>query len=656
MQLPDIVTLGDYLAVVPVKKLILEDCGLGDEAVRVILAGLLAAKTPEQAKHNRKLAKKCHSAPKSKQEQLGVVEKLSLKNNPKITPEGWRHISFFINMSRSLKAIDLSGIPLPQPSPTAGSPTDTKTTPHSAWDIPTLLQKSIAERLAGQTLEELVMGECSLDTTMIEMIVEAVVRCRIRRLGLAHNNMTPQGLQHVIRYVQQYECEGLDLGGNDLREHLHMLADVLDAHRPLYALSLADCKLTPASIRPLLPALVRLPNFRFIDLSHNRDLFSAPQNALGLLRQYLPQMPIIKRVHLMDVAMTSEHAIALAEILPEIKTLAHLNILENHLISGLASAKDEASQEEACALYASLMVAVRVSTSIVCIDFDVPTEDSSEIIKALAKQVVAYSLRNMERLPITEGSETAVADLADPHGGEKRVMVPDVLLHLVGHVDDVPENHDHDEPAPDDDYIVGGTGVVKALGICLNRARDQRRSSRDMTPATRTDGSGTITPTRRVLEQEQELNKGKAKEMSKNLLGSARKIRARLQPALVREARAAPSSMAYKRLQYLDSTLDRMIQRFENEYPETRLATSTPFGEPLPSHQAASTEPEAIPPENSLSPTVSANDMDAEEDTSTTALKSALARSPSSHSLSQASRQAAEEGRMHRFGQRMRRE
>ncbi|KAL8730393.1 MAG: hypothetical protein Q9181_004677 [Wetmoreana brouardii] len=650
MQLPDIVTLSDYLAVVPVKKLILEDCGLGDEAVRVILAGLLAAKTPEQAKHNKKLAKKQNQESKVKREKLGVVEKLSLKGNPKIGPEGWRHISFFINMSRSLKAIDLSGIPL-QSSSTPGSPTDTKATSQSAWDIPTLLQKSIAERCAGPDLEELVMGECGLDTNMVGMIVEAVIRSKVRRLGLAHNDLRREGLQHIIRYLLQNFCEGLDLGGNNLREHLYMLADALNSDHRLYALSLADCKLSPASLGTLLPALVRLPNFRFIDLSHNRDLFSTRPNALGLLRKYLPQMPIIKRIHLMDVAMTSEHAISLAEILPEIHTLAHVNILENHLISGLASAKDEAGQEEACALYASLMAAVRVSKTIVCVEIDVPTADSSEVVRALAKQVVAYSLRNMERLPFSEGSDTAIAALADPHGGEKHVTVPDVLLHLVGHMEGVPENHDNDEPAPDDDYIVGGTGVVKALGICLNRAGDQRRSSRDMSPA---PDSGSMTPTGRQVLQESEVSKGKAKEMSKNLLGSARKIRARLQPALVREAQAGGSSnMAYKRLQYLDATLERMIQRFENEYPETRLST-TPFGETTKSADTSATDA-AIAPEDSLSPTTS-HTLDAadEYESSTTALKPALARNPSEHSL--ATRQAAEEGRMHRFGQRVRRE
>ena len=537
MQLPDIVTLGDYLAVVPVKKLILEDCGLGDEAVRVILAGLLAAKTPEQAKHNKKLSKKAIEDIKyGKAEKLGVVEKLSLKNNPKIGKEGWRHICLFLYMSRTLKAVDLSGIPLPQPSTGAeGS--------QAAVDIPTLLEKAIAGRLGGSSLEELVMGECRITLETVEKIVGSVMQCGVTRLGLASNDINVDGLHHILRYLKSGKCEGLDLGGNDLSEHLHLLADALDDKNPLYALSLADCKLTAASLSPLFPALVKLPNFRFIDLSHNRDLFTTEPSAISILQKYLPRMPILKRVHMLDVAMTPDHAIALAEILPESKTLAHLNILENHLLSPLASAKDEASQEEACALYASLMAAVRVSETIICIDIDVPTPESNEVVKALAKQVVAYSLRNLERLPLNENTESAVATVTDTRGDEKPVTVPDVLLHIVGHAEgSAGDLNMDDEPAPDDDYIVGGTGVVKALGVCLNRSRDARRRSRDASPSP--FESGTATP-KRVL-QDSEVRKGKAKEMSKNLLGSARKIRTRLQPALVNEARAG-DSMSYSK-------------------------------------------------------------------------------------------------------------
>ena len=534
MQPSDVTTLGDYLAVVPVKKLVLENCGLNDEAVRVILAGLLAAKTPSQAKHNKSIAKKKDGHSKSEAEQLGVVEKLSLKNNPKIGKNGWRYIGLFIYMSRSLKAIDLSMIPFPQSTSTTAN-IGSLIRPHNAakspTDVPTIFQKALATRLAGPQLEELVMAECGLDTGNIQRIVDGVIQCGSTRLGLASNEITLDGLESVARFVRKGKCEGLDLGGNDLSKGLHILTEALDEENMLYALSLADCNLSPPSLMTLFPALVRLPNFRFIDLSHNRNLFLTQPNALGLLRKYLPLLPMLKRVHLADVALSPDHAIALAEVLPESSGLAHLNILENPLISALAEAKDEASQEEACALYASLMAAVRVSDSIICIDVDVPSQDSSEVVKALAKQVAAYSLRNMEHNAVAETYSSAAASVADHNGGEKLFDVPEILLHLVGHVDGFPEDHDDDEPAPDDDYIVGGTGVVKALGVCLgNRAVDYRRPSRDGT----TGESGTATP-KQVLHKADVTN-GKAKDMSKNLLGSARKIRARLQPALAREA------------------------------------------------------------------------------------------------------------------------
>lgn len=641
MQLPDIVTLSDYLAVVPVKKLILEDCGLGDEAVRVILAGLLAAKTPEQAKHNRKLSKKAIEQIKAgKTEDLGVVEKLSLKNNPKIGREGWRHICLFLYMSKTLKAIDVSGISLPQ------FQTDSSSDGEPGTDTASLLSRVIAERPAGPRLEELVMSECGLTDDNIATLVDAVMQCGLTRLGLASNKVSEQALQHILYFLRSGKCEGLDLGGNNLNQHMRMLSDALDDRNPLYALSLADCNLDASALEILFPALERLPNFRFLDLSHNRKLFAAQPNALNILRKYLPRLPIIKRVHLSDVAMSSEHAIALAEVLPEIKHLAHLSILENHLLVPLASAEDEASQEEACALYASLMIAVRVSSTIICIDIEVPSQNSSEVVKALAKQVVAYSLRNLERLPLTEGSDSTVAAMAGPRNGEKNVTVPDVLLHLVGHVEGFPEDHDDDEPAPDDDYIVGGTGVVKALGVCLNRSKDLRRNSRDMTSA----DSGTVTP--KTVLQDNELKKGKAKEMSKNLLLSARKIRSRLQPALVKEA-GAGNAMNYKRLQFLDSTLERMIQRFEEEYPETRLQPSA--------GQADQEDPPSSPERISLDDTSPAShrgeafgaDKEAEWE-SNGVRHASITRRGSDASL--ASRQAQEEGQMHRFGQRMRRE
>ena len=521
MSLTDLTTLGDFLAVVPVRRLILEDCGLTDEAVRVVLAGLLSAKTTEQMRHNRHLAKNSTSPTKDLLEQRGVIEKLSLKNNPRLTRNGWKHISLFIYMSRSLKAIDLSMLPFPQDEAVvAGNEGVEMPDSRSRSDMAMIFSKAIKFRLGGSRLEELVMGECKLSTEDIEAIVEAITQCGCTRLGLANNEINKDGLNSVIKYLNTGKCEGLDLGGNDLSNDLKSLCDTFDKANALYALSLADCKLTPLVIRPLLHALLILPNFRFIDLSHNRELFTIQPSALHLLRKHLPHMPYLKRLHLADVDMSSEDAIALAEVLPEVPNLAHLNILRNPKLKKLASAETEEEQEEACALYASLMAATRVSKTIVNIEIEVPTHDSSEVVKALAKQVLAYSLRNMEQNPELASTLTAGEAHVD-----NSIAVPDILYHLVGHVDGGAENHDDDPPAPDADYIVGGTGVVKALGVCLtNLTADNHRVSRDVTPGT----SGTATP---------DTAKGKAKDMSKNLLDSARKIRSRLQPALAREIR-----------------------------------------------------------------------------------------------------------------------
>ncbi len=219
--------------------------------------------------------------------------------------------------------------------------------------------------------------------------------------------------------------------------------------------------------------------------------------------------------------------------------MAHVALMENPRLVALANAKAEASQEEACALYASLMAAVRVSKTIICIDIEVPSQESSEIVKAIAKQVIAYCLWNMERGPVAELNEAPTSPSApsssEPpvQGSEKDVVMPDVLLHLVGHdgrILAVSDDSD-DEPAPDDDYVIGGTGLVKALGICLrNRGNHSRMPSGERTFSDEGSrpGSGTATPRTPIRG-------GKAKEMSKNLLWSARKIRARLQPALVKE-------------------------------------------------------------------------------------------------------------------------
>ncbi|KAF2262844.1 RNI-like protein [Lojkania enalia] len=631
LQLADVVTLSDWLAVVPVKKLFLEDADLTDEKIRVILAGLLAAKIPGYTPARHKHGKDDKNGYHKIEERSGVVKKLVLKNNTKITAEGWKHISLFIYMCKSIQALDVSMIPFPKPkeqlSPQLSNSSEGSTmspTPRPKY-IGDVLSKAISERLGGSNLEELVMGECSLTSSTIRKIVDAVIISGVQRLGLAGNDIDSEGVNHIIHYIRSGVCRGLDLGGNDLRDGVERIAHSLTKDSPLWALCLADCDLKYESLKVLLPKLTILPFFVFLDLSHNKDLLSDP-NSICVLRKYIPQLKNFKRLHLMDVNMSPADAIALADILPECTHLAHINILENPKITAVSTATDEAGQEDAAALYASLMAAAKISHTLICVDVDVPGPDTGEVVKALAKQVVAFCLRNME----------SFSEIPELKPTEKEVEVPNLLMRIVGHTEGYSENHDDDPPAPNDDYIVTGTGVCKALSYCLlQKASDLRRGSLPV--------SGGITP-RTLTEEEEDL--AKAKTTSKYLLGSARNIRSRLQPALVREARAG-NDMGYRRLLFLDQTLQGMIQRFEDEYPETRLNGP----ETSSVHSSA---PSTSPPASSI-PTTStltehpANESDDDEPKSI--------RSRHNSDVSLASRALSlEEGRLHRLGQRVRTE
>jgi Ran GTPase-activating protein (RanGAP) involved in mRNA processing and transport len=538
MSLEDTKTFGDWLAVVPVRKLVLDDCGLTDESLRVILAGLSGCKSMEQARQNRKLPKRLLGGNRG-QEQMGVIEKLSLKNNSKITNTGWKHLALFMHISRSLKGIDLSGIPFPhrsqdymgaqglsRTSTASSTSTNNTATPEPKYgDIGSLIAKALSERF-GDKLEEMIFSRCRLAASNIGDIVDCCIKRRIRRLGLAENDLTPEGLEHVVRYVKSGACEGLDLGGNSLHGAGPMVADAVDENNPLFAMSLSDCNLTPEDLSHLLAPLAKLKNFKFIDLSRNHKLFGGQPNAVPVLRKLLPRLKALRRIHLTDVDMSSEHVIALAEMLPDCPELAHVSILDNANLVHAINSKEGSAQEEACAFLASLMTAVRISHTIIAIELEVPSSDSSEVVKALASQIVAYSLRNMEYSALDE------AGVEGEHAVPGKFQPPEVLLHLVGHMEGYNENHDNDEPAPDEDYMIASTGIVKALGVCLGtNDTHSGAQSRNITPT----ASGTVTPKQGSPIR---LNARKPKNVSLQLCDSARKIRMRLRPAMVKEDRA----------------------------------------------------------------------------------------------------------------------
>lgn len=143
--------------------------------------------------------------------------------------------------------------------------------------------------------------------------------------------------------------------------------------------------------------------------------------------------------------------------------------------------------------------------------------------------------------------------------------------------------------------------------------------------------------------------------MSKNLLETARNIRTRIQSALVREDRAG-NETNYRRLQFLDFTLHRMIQRFEDEYPETRVFRPVPKTAPDSSsqHSGDSANGSGTNSGGQLNLNIIDNE-NAIDDEDTEHYAIGLSRASSMTSLHSRA-MTSEEGHVHRLGQNLRRD
>jgi hypothetical protein len=133
-------------------------------------------------------------------------------------------------MSHSLKALDVSKIALPRPLRPHASLHYGSIGKHSApkeppaSDITTTFSKALGERLCGHGLEELVMGQCALNSDQLKSILEGVVKGETKRLSLEGNALTDDGLAMVGRWMKgSGVCEALDLSNNNVQVCSHQL-------------------------------------------------------------------------------------------------------------------------------------------------------------------------------------------------------------------------------------------------------------------------------------------------------------------------------------------------------------------------------------------------------------------------------------------------
>lgn len=77
----------------------------------------------------------------------------------------------------------------------------------------------------------------------------------------------------------------------------------------------------------LFAALAQFPDFRVALLSRN-PLFANP-GMIKVFREWLPRLPLLRRLDLVSTGLEAQHLVELAQILPDVKLLTALDIKDN---------------------------------------------------------------------------------------------------------------------------------------------------------------------------------------------------------------------------------------------------------------------------------------------------------------------------------------
>ncbi|KAI0037180.1 hypothetical protein K488DRAFT_39518 [Vararia minispora EC-137] len=186
----------------------------------------------------------------------------------------------------------------------------------------------------------------------------------------------------------------LDLRGNDLRNGVTYIAQVLKRNRTLKVLNLSENKLGVQELVSIADALKYNSCLETLDISRN------PCSGPGLegiqsLRTAFTLNNALKRLFLSSTSMQSVGAIALAEFLPESSSLLHLDLTENKLdLAGVMA----------------LSQGLKSNHVMRCLDLNIPPDD--EKMAQMCREILNTCIRNTE-----EAEKNAQSAVSTPTSG-----------------------------------------------------------------------------------------------------------------------------------------------------------------------------------------------------------------------------------------------
>lgn len=179
----------------------------------------------------------------------------------------------------------------------------------------------------------------------------------------------------------------LDLRGNDLRNGVSSISQVLKRNRTLKILNLADNKIGVEGLVYIADALKYNNSLETLDLSRN-PCCGPGVEGITSLRTAFTLNTALRRLFLSSTALTDDGAIMLAEFLPESTSLLHLDLTQNNL--GMAGVM-------------ALSNGLKANEVMRCLDLNIPPGD--EEMARLCREILNWCVRNTERADARARSE-----------------------------------------------------------------------------------------------------------------------------------------------------------------------------------------------------------------------------------------------------------
>ncbi|KAJ2957367.1 hypothetical protein NQZ79_g6917 [Umbelopsis isabellina] len=359
-----------------IQRLIVQNCGLEDETIKLILNGLLRSNS---------------------------VKYLSIANNKKIKSNGFKYVAICMRESTSLNGLNLS---------------------QNSFDRKSM--QMICHGLASkrtspnvQALQTLIMDACLFRPSLFEALAVGVKNSNsLKTLSLRHNRINQQGASWIGVMLRdyadrvhisssgdsissdssiQYGLERLALDGNDLRLGLQFIAQALKRNQSIKELGLSGCKIDARNLTFLGDALVSDQQLRVLKLEliiddatqkynqtleklniSNNDLGTPVKDGFQALASGLQHHPCLKDLDLKATSMKTEDVIELAKTLPNFKSLMRMDIRDNPKINMLG--------------YSCLADAMKKNYSLAFLEID--CSQANQELTQLQSEILTHCSRN----------------------------------------------------------------------------------------------------------------------------------------------------------------------------------------------------------------------------------------------------------------------